>query len=168
MKQLAFMALTMFLGTAGSFAVSPVCGVAIYYMYAVLRPQFMWDWVEYLGVRIGDVNWSLPVALCTLFVTLVWRLGIWAPLATTKPPWYGNPPFGRSHYLFLAFTAWISLTYVTAVNQAIAWPFFIEYVKIFVMFICAALVLRSVRDIWIIYLVVLGSAAYIAYELNYF
>lgn len=168
MKQLAFMAVTMFLGTAGSFGLSPVYGVAVYYLYAVLRPQFMWEWVEALGVRIGEVNWSFPVALATLFSALVWRLGLWTPPGVARQPWYGSPRFGRSHVLFLLFTAWISLTYVTALNQTRAWPFFLEYVKIFVMFACAALVLREVRDLWLIYLVVLGSAAYIAYEINFF
>ncbi len=168
MKQLAFMAITMFLGTGGSFALSPVYGIAVYYMYAVLRPQFIWDWVELFGLKLGDVNWSLPVALFTLVATAVWRAGLWTPLAAAKVPWYGNPRFGRSHYLFLAFTAWISLTYVTAVLPAVAWPFFVEYVKIFVMFVCATLVLRTVRDLWVVYFVMLGSAVYIAYELNFY
>src|SRR6266545_3444530 len=168
MKQFVFMAITMFLGTGGSFALSPVLGIAVYYMYAVLRPQFIWDWVDLFGVKLGEVNWSLPVAVCTLGATLLWRSGLWTPMAATKAPWYGNPRFNRSHYLFLAFTAWISLTYVTAVLPDVAWPFFLEYVKIFVMFVCATLVLRTVRDLWIIYFVVLGSAVYIAYELNFY
>ncbi len=168
MKQLAFMALTMFLGTAGALALTPVLGIAVYYMYAVLRPQFIWDWVDLFGMKLGDVNWSLPVALITLKATALWRLGLWTPVMAAKPPWYGNPRFDRSHYLFLAFTAWISLTYLTAYNQTVAWPYFIEYVKIFVMFVCAALVLRTVRDLWIVYYVMLGCAVYIAYELNFY
>jgi probable O-glycosylation ligase (exosortase A-associated) len=166
MKQFAFMLITSFLGTAGSFGISPVLGIAIYYLYAVLRPSAAWFYAEAFGYTIGDFNWSLPVALCTLGTTLVWRLGIWTPLAVTKPPPYGNPKFDRSHYLFLAFTAWISLTALTAIKPDVAWPYFIEYLKIFVMFICATLVLRTARDLWIIYLVVLCSAAYIAYEQN--
>lgn len=168
MKQFAFMAITMFLGTGGSFALSPVLGIAVYYMYAVLRPQFIWDWVDLFGIKLGEVNWSLPVALCTLGATLLWRAGLWTPMAIAKVPWYGNPRFSRSHYLFLGFTAWISLTYVTAVLPEVAWPFFLEYVKIFVMFICATLVLRTVRDLWIVYLVMLACAVYIAYELNFY
>jgi len=168
MKQFAFMAITMFLGTAGSFAISPAVGIAVYYLYAVLRPQFIWEWVEQFGVFLGDVNWSLPVAVFTLLSTLMWRMGIWTPLAVAKSPWYGNPRFGRSHYLFLVFTAWISITYITAVNQAVSWPYFIEYIKIFVMFICATLVLRTVRELWMVYFVVLFSAAYISYELNFY
>ncbi len=168
MKQFAFMAITMLLGTAGSFVLSPVYGIAVYYMYAVLRPQFIWDWVELFGFRLSDVNWSFPVAIVTLLATLAWRVGLWTPFAAAKPPWYGNPRFSRSHYLFLMFTAWISLTYVTAVRPDVAWPYFLEYVKIFVMFICATLVLRTVRDLWIIYYVMLACAVYIAYELNYY
>ncbi len=168
MKQFAFMAITLLLGTVGSFALSPVYGLAVYYLYAVLRPQFIWEWVEMFGIRLGEVNWSLPVALCTLLATLMWRAGLWTPLAAIKPPRYGNPKFTRSHYLFLAFTAWISHTFVTAQIHSVAWPYFVEYVKIFVMFICATLVLRTVRDLWIIYFVMLGASAYIAYELNYY
>lgn len=167
MKQFAFMLFTTFLGTAGSFGISPVLGVAIYYLYAVLRPASAWFYAEAFGYTISDFNWSLPVALSAMAATLLWRLGLWTPLAVAKAPPYGNPKFTRSHHLFLAFTAWICITYITAINQERAWPYFVEYVKIFVMFICATLVLRTVRDLWVIYLVVLCSAAYIAYEQNF-
>ena len=168
MKQFLFMAVTMFLGTAGSFGLSPVYGVAVYYLYAVLRPQFIWEWVELFGIQLGEVNWSLPVALCTLVATLVWRAGLWTPVAALKAPWYGNPALTRSHCLFLAFTGWICLTFVTAQSHEVAWPNFVEYAKIFVMFVCAALVLRTVRDLWVVYFVILGAAAYIAYEINFY
>ena len=59
------------------------------------------------GVPFATINWSLPVALVTLFATAVWRFGLWAPLRAAKPPWYGTPPLTRSHVLFLLFTAWI-------------------------------------------------------------
>ncbi len=168
MKQFVFMAITMLLGTGGAFALSPVYGLAVYYLFAVLRPQFIWEWVELFGIRLSEVNWSLPVALCTLVATLVWRFGVWTPMLAAKPPWYGTPKFTRSHYLFLGFTAWICLTFLTALDLAVAWPYFVEYVKIFVMFICATLVLRTVRDLWIIYFVMLGASVYIAYELNFY
>ncbi len=168
MKQLVFMAFTMLLGTAGSLAFSPVYGIAVYYLYAILRPQFMWEWSEALGIRIGEVNWSFPVAVAALLSTVAWRLGLWTPLAVSRNPWYGNPRLSRSHLLFLLFTVWISLTYITSTNQEHTWILFIEHVTIFVMFACSALVLREVRDLWLIYIVVLGSAAYIAYEINFF
>jgi probable O-glycosylation ligase (exosortase A-associated) len=166
MKQFAFMIATLLLGTAGSFLLSPVYGIAVYYLYAVLRPQFIWEWAEFLGLKLSEFQWSLYVAACTLLATGLWRTGLFAPPKVAAPPWYGNPRFTRSHYLFLAFTAWISLTYVTAIDRDRAWPFFVEYVKIFAMFICATFVLRTVRDLWLIYFVVLAAAVYIGYEVN--
>ena len=160
------MMVSVILGTAGSFALSPIYGLAVYYLYAVIRPQFIWEWNEFAGIKLSEPQWSLYVALATLASTVLWRTGLFAPSKVADPPWYGNPRFTRSHYLFLAFTAWISLTYLTAVNTERAWPFFVEYVKIFVMFICATFILRTVRDLWFIYFVVLGSAVYVAYEIN--
>ncbi len=168
MKQMLFMVITSFLGIAGSFTISPLWGIAVYYGYAVLRPQFIWEWVDALGVTIGDVTWSYYVAIATLVATLLWRVGLLVPMAASKIPWYGNPRYTRTHYLFLGFVFWISLTYLTAHSQERAWPFFLEYVKIFVMFICATLILRTVQDLRVIYFVVLGCATYAAYEINMF
>src|SRR5688572_13123809 len=100
MKQMAFMVVTLLLGTAGSFALSPVYGIAVYYLYAVLRPQFIWDWV---GPQLTEPQWSLYVAVCTLFATALWRTGLFAPMKVAAPPWYGTPRFTRTHYLFLGF-----------------------------------------------------------------
>lgn len=166
MKQMAFMVVTLLLGTVGSFALSPAYGLAVYYLYAVLRPQFIWEFHEAAGIKISEPRWSLIVALATIAATFLWRTGLLAPAKVAAPPWYGNPPFTRSHYLFLAFTAWIGITYLTAVNRDRAWPFFVEYVNIFTMFICATFILRTVRDLWLIYFVVLGGAVYVGYEIN--
>jgi len=161
-KQLVFMVFATVVGSAGSFVFSPVWGIAVYYMYAIARPQFLWDWA-----LPPDPGWSFIVAVSTLAATAVWRLGIFAPPKVAAPPWYGEPPYTRSHYLFLAFTAWICLTYPTAVNMDRAYEFFLEYVKIFVMFIAATLILRTVRDLWLVYMVVLLCAIYVGYEINF-
>ena len=166
MKQFLFTLFATMFGMGGAVTLSPVYGLAVYYLFAVLRPQTLWEWVDFSGFHLDDFNWSFYVAVTTLLATAAWRLGILAPSRVAAPPWYGEPKFIRTHYLFLAFTAWISLTYVTAVSQTRAWPYFVEYVKIFVMFICATFVLRSVRDLWIIYLVVLWTAIYFGYEVN--
>jgi probable O-glycosylation ligase (exosortase A-associated) len=168
MKQIMFMVVMTFLGMAGAFTISPVWGVAVYYLFAVLRPAGIWEYAEAMGVFISDVPWSFYVAIATMVATALWRIGLLLPVAALKPPWYGNPKFTRSHYLFLAFTCWISLTYFTAVSQERAEPWAIEYVKIFVMFVCSTLVLRTIRDLWVIYYVILGAAVYAAYEINFY
>jgi probable O-glycosylation ligase (exosortase A-associated) len=156
------MVLTLLFGSVGSFVLTPVCGIAVYYMYSIVRPQFLWDWA-----LPPDPGWSFMVAVSTLAATAVWRLGLFAPVKVAAPPWYGEPPYTRSHYLFLAFVGWICLTYPTAMNTDRAYPFFVEYVKIFVMFIAATLILRTVRDLWLIYMVVLVCAVYVGYEINF-
>ena len=156
MKQLVFMAVTMLLGTAGPVVLSPVYGIAVYYLYAVLRPQFDLG----MGRTVRASDWAKSTGpsrspSCTLVSTVVWRLkrvdAHWRP---SKPPWYGNPAFIRSHYLFLAFCAWIGVTFLTAQSTTYgrAGRTSSSTVKIFVMFICATLVLRTVRDLWIVYL----------------
>jgi probable O-glycosylation ligase (exosortase A-associated) len=166
MKQMFFLAITSLMGIAGSFTISPLWGIAVYYMYAVLRPQFIWEWVEAMGMNISDIPWSFGVAVSTMLATALWRFGLLFPLGALKEPWYGHPRYTRSHYLLIFFIIWISISYFTAIKPKVAEQFFIEYVKIFAMFICATQILRSVRDLWVIYFVVLGSAVYAAYEIN--
>jgi probable O-glycosylation ligase (exosortase A-associated) len=98
----------------------------------------------------------------------MWRLGILFPVSAMKQPWYGNPRYTRTHYVFLCFAAWISITFVTAINHQRALEPFVEYVKIFVMFICGTFVLRTIRELWVIYFLVLGCACYASYEINFF
>src|SRR5580700_9688273 len=109
MKQMIFLALASFLGIAGSFTISPLWGIAVYYMYAVLRPQFIWEWVDGMGIMLKDVQWSFAVASATLVATVLWRIGLLYPIGALREPWYGNPRFTRNHYLFLGFVIWICL-----------------------------------------------------------
>src|SRR5262249_5217578 len=71
------------------------------------------------------------------------------------------------HVLVLAFGAWVTLTYLTAQNRDAAYNVFIEYVKIFVMFIVATVLIRNVRQVWILFLLTALSLGYIAYEINF-
>ena len=49
------------IGVGGSLAVTPFYGVAVYYLFAVLRPQFIWKWSLPAGI-----NWSLYVAIAAM------------------------------------------------------------------------------------------------------
>ena len=44
MKQLLFMAAMTLAGTIG-VVYRPFWGVAVYYLFATLRPQYLWQWV---------------------------------------------------------------------------------------------------------------------------
>ena len=66
MKQFAFTILATLVGMGGAVTLSPVYGLAVYYLFAVLRPQTLWEWVELGGYRLDDFNWSFYVAVTTL------------------------------------------------------------------------------------------------------
>jgi probable O-glycosylation ligase (exosortase A-associated) len=156
-KQTLFMiALTAF-GVLGAMFSAPFVGVAVYYLFAVLRPQYIWLWALPYGIP-----WSAFVAWATIGATA------WFLLTSPAPPrTAGYRRLSGAHKAFLAFGLWICVTYVTSTNQDIAWPWLVEYLKIFVMFTIASLVIANVQQVWQIYLACTGALVYIAYELNF-
>jgi probable O-glycosylation ligase (exosortase A-associated) len=155
MKQTLFMIVMTVVGTLGPFIVEPFVGVAIYYLFAVLRPQYMWQWALPL------VGWSGFVAWSTIFATIWWMLSQDEKVARSRPR------FSAAHKAYLLFGAWICLTYVTAQNREAAWPWFIEYIKLFFIFAVAARVLVTLNQVWWIYRLSAIALIYIAYEMNY-
>jgi probable O-glycosylation ligase (exosortase A-associated) len=154
MNQLLFMIPVMITGVVGSFTTHPYLGVAVYYLLAVLRPQFIWQW------SLPDVAWSYYVALAAILSTLAWRCGL---LQFDDDE---DTRLNLGHYSMLAFAAWIMVTYFTARHPDISYPYMIEYLKIFVMYVMGSLALRTIRQLWVIYLMVTLALCYIAYEVN--
>ena len=162
MKQLLFMIAFTLTGTAGAVLVDPYLGVLVYYLFAVLRPQFLWEWV-----LPPDVRGSYYVGLAAILGAL-----IQVPLARAKAKLDDGPgePAPRTwaapHLWMFALGAWIAVTYSTAKDRLYAEPWAIEYLKIFVMFAVASRVVRSVRQAWWLVLVAATCLCYIAYEVN--
>lgn len=158
MKQTLFMIVLTAFGTFGMVVAGPFVPVAVYYLFAVLRPQYLWQWALPPGIQ-----WSQWVALSAIVGTPALLMGV-LPLGGRRDRFAG---LSRTHWLLLAFGAWVCLTYFTAQSRTVAWPWFIEYLKIFTMFAVASLVVRRVRQIWVLYALAALSLAYIAYEVNY-
>jgi probable O-glycosylation ligase (exosortase A-associated) len=174
-------------GVAGAFVFEPFVGVAIYYLFAVLRPQYLWQWA------LPEAGWSGYVAWATLGASAWFLLngrgaeaaipegglavprGVGAartagPAVPPRAVALREPPRSRltfAHKAFFVFAAWICLTYLTAQSREVAWPWFIEYVKLFLMFAVAAMVLVRLDQVWWIYRLAAGALIYIAYEVNY-
>ena len=157
-KQLAFMIVATLVGVGGSLAASPFYGVAAYYLFAVLRPQFIWKWS-----LPADVSWSFYVAVAAIL-----GLALSARPATTSPGVNPKGSLTAAHWTVLVFGGWVAATYFTARNQEAAYPYFIEYLKLFVMFWVAARVIQTPRQVWTLYLLAAGILGYIAYEINWF
>ena len=154
MKQTIFMAIVTGWGVVGPMF-DPSIGVAVYYLFAVLRPQYLWQWA-----LPADISWSLYVALATIggtFAHTLLRMG--APRAPKR--------FTLTHLLVMAFAIWISVTCVTAIDPATAYPWWLEYIKIFVMFGVATIALNSINNLRMLMIITALCLGYIAYEINF-
>jgi probable O-glycosylation ligase (exosortase A-associated) len=158
MKQTLLMMVLTLMGTAGVFLVEPFWGVAIYYLFAVLRPQSMWEWS-----LPPDIRWSNYVAIASMIGSIGLALGM-LPFGREAGTFAG---FKRAHKAMFVFAVWICITYVTAYDRNASWFYIVEYSKLFVMYFVATIVVRSVRQIWILYLLTALSLGYIAYEINF-
>jgi probable O-glycosylation ligase (exosortase A-associated) len=163
MKQLLFMVALTAVGTLGPLVNGPFVGVAVYFLFAVLRPQFLWGWALQEW-NAADVGWSFCVAAATLGSLGLYRLVL--PPARGSGGGGGGPRLSAGHYAALAFGGWVCVTYFTARHPDVAYSYFVEYAKLFVMFAAAALAVRSVRQVGILYLLTVAALSYIAYEVN--
>ena len=149
-------------GTAGVYVASPFYGVFVYYLFAVLRPQFIWEWSLPTGV-----NWSLYVGLCTIGAAVVGLLGALqvAPGSGGRQP--ATHRLSWAHGVVLLFGVWVLITYITAHDREVAGYWTYEYTKIFVMYFVAAYLIRTQRQVWALFLMIPVVLGYIAYEINY-
>jgi probable O-glycosylation ligase (exosortase A-associated) len=146
----------------GGAAFEPFLSVFVYYHFAVLRPQFLWQWALPQGVA-----WSFYVAVPALLVAGASLFGAF-PRRPPRPgeaaPLRAWPPV---YTWVAAFGVWVSVTCLTARDGSVAWPWFVENWKIFVMLGAAALLVRTFRHVHALYLMAAVSLAYIAFEVNY-
>jgi probable O-glycosylation ligase (exosortase A-associated) len=160
-KQLIFMGLATIAGTVGVFVVSPFWGVAVYYLFAVLRPQYIWEWS-----LPPDVNWSYYVAVATIIASVLefsgTRLGETASANGEQPT-----RLLATHKWVLVFGCWLVVSYLTALNQDVAYATFLEYLKILVMFAASSMLIRTVHHTWWLFVLAGSALAYIAYEVNF-
>src|SRR5713101_4006169 len=119
MKQLAFMIVATLFGTAGVYLASPFYGVFVYYLFAVLRPQYLWEWSLPEGV-----NWSLYVAVATIIAAL---LGVRDRRTADSREWNvssASRGLSGAHVAVLTFGVWVLVTCLTARNTDVAWFWF--------------------------------------------
>jgi probable O-glycosylation ligase (exosortase A-associated) len=64
------------------------------------------------------------------------------------------------------FGFWILVTCLTARHFDVSWEWFIEYLKIFVMFVVAARLITTARQVLALFIMIGLSLGYIAYEIN--
>jgi probable O-glycosylation ligase (exosortase A-associated) len=158
MKQLILMIVMTAFGALGALFNGPFWGLAVYYLFAVLRPQYLWKWTMLL-----DIQWSLYVAIPTLVATALYAIGFYddpeEPVRAKK--------FSAGHLALLGFGAWIWLSYLNAYDPGRSYKVVIEYSKILIMMSVAAFIVRQRWQIWTLVFIAAFSLIYISYEVNY-
>jgi probable O-glycosylation ligase (exosortase A-associated) len=157
MKPISFMIVTLCAGVFGSLMWSPAWGLIVYYIYAVLRPQFLWDWA------LPVIPWSAIVGWTVIGTVVLMPPALPAGLLARGGT---GSRFTRAHWAVLLFGIWVCLTYFTARSPETSYPVFIEYIKVFLMFAVATFVLRTVGEIWMLFLATAAILGYISIEMN--
>lgn len=166
MKQLLFMAVLTLAGTVGVFAFQPFWGVAVYYLFAVLRPQFIWQWVLDPYVS-NEFPWSFYVAIATILAALFQKLGMLSALPSEGKVSQRGVTLAPVHYAVLAFVGWVFVSFALARDQKEASPWVIEYVKIFVMFFTAVYLTHTAQQLWTLLVLAALALGFIGYEVNF-
>ncbi len=147
-------------GSLGGFVRGPYVPLLTYYLFAILRPQYLWIWQLQMFPEFG---WSFYVAGAALTSYLPWVFGVVAPGDPLRRVF---PPFVFVHKAMVVFSIWVSLSYAYANNQDWAWLTYQEFLKIVAMYMLATQVLRSFGQIWGLYVTVTAALAYIALDMN--
>jgi probable O-glycosylation ligase (exosortase A-associated) len=160
MKQLILVGALTLIGTVGTFAIAPFCSVAIYYIFAVLRPQFIWEWSLPPGVA-----WSRYVALSAIFAAFLVKIGVFPG---NLPPDDGRNRGGKGHSqaLCAVYFGWLLVTYFMARDRTTSEPYVVEYLKIFAMLAASTILIRTIRQLWILLVAATVCLGYISYEVN--
>ena len=148
MKQTIVMILLLTVGTVGALTHGPFVGVSIYYLFAVLRPQYLWEWA------LPEFAWSYYVGIATIAATYLYL------------PVSSRGKISHSAYIALAFSGWITLSHVFALNHDVSSRWYWEYLKIFTMFFCASIVITRFSQVRVLYVITVLAIGYIAYEVN--
>lgn len=149
MKQLLFLSVVTLLGGAAALQ-TPFWGVLLYYGFAVLRPQYLWQWALPVEVR-----WSLVAAMIVLITFL---LNFSRVLAGAR--------FNRVLGLLLLYGLLIMMSMVTAFDPAVAQAWGVEYAKIMLIAVIASLVIQHLWQIRAMALVIFLCLGYIAWQIN--
>ncbi|HEY2784977.1 MAG TPA: O-antigen ligase family protein [Fimbriiglobus sp.] len=160
MKQTIFMVVLTASACLGSFVIRPFIGLAVYILYAVLRPQFLWKWSLEWGV-----SWSFYVAIATIAALVITGSRPPSSAPGRCPP--GRFKFSWSHGFFYAFGLAIILSYIFARDRQAAEQHMDEYSKLYVMYTVGMICIRTVGQVWAIFLIYTLSLAYISYEINF-
>jgi probable O-glycosylation ligase (exosortase A-associated) len=152
MKHFFFMFIVTVMGSAAAIA-APFWGVMMYYSYATLRPQYLWDWSL---SNAPQLRWSLIAGLISVVATLL-------NLSTILRTFRSN----KVLILLMIYAVLMMCSMLTAYNPKIAMYWAEEYGKVFLMALVATLVIQRFWQVRAMGVMIALCLGYIAYEVNF-
>lgn len=152
MKHFLIMLAVTLLGSAAAIAV-PFWGVMLYYGFATLRPQYLWEWSL---SQSPQLRWSLTAGLVAVVATAV-------NLPTVLRTFRANKVF----VLLMVYAVLMLMSLLTAFNPKVASYWVQEYGKVFLMAVVATLVIQRFWQVRAMGIMIALCLGYIAYEVNF-
>ncbi len=149
MKQLALLMAIFVLGGLGSMY-HPFWAVLLYYLLAVLRPQFLWEWALPVEWR-----WSLFAALIVLF-----------SLVVNLPRILPRLRINTVAVLMIVYSGWLMMSVLNAYDPGTAQSFGMDIAKVLVMALIATILIDSLWQVHALAVMLLLTLGYIAWEIN--
>ena len=150
MKHMLFLACATLLGGLGAIY-HPFWGILLYYAFAVLRPQYLWDWALPMQLR-----WSL-------FASLI----VFASLAINAGRGFFRVRLHLMPCLILLYSLLLLCSMLNAYFPAVAQQWGIEYGKVMIMALIASLFLDRLWQVRAMFAMIVIAVGYVAYEINY-
>ncbi|CAN5601570.1 hypothetical protein BH11PLA2_BH11PLA2_20610 [soil metagenome] len=163
MKQFLFLVMLLSIGVSGSILVTPAAGVAVYYLFSMLRPQYLW---QFQLTGYPAITWSFFLAAASIGSYLLWSVGLLSYGKAERSVMRYSPAFTFANKMMMFFAFWITLSFIFSNNRDVSEEWYGEYVKIFVMYFVAARVIRTPNQIWLLYMIFTICIAYIAFDEN--
>lgn len=149
MKHLMFLIGCTLLAAVGSLF-HPFWALLLYYTWAVLRPQFLWEWA-----LPAQVRWSL-IATTILLISLFIH----------APKLIDTVRINLMTVLMLAFSLLLFLCVLTAFDPGLSERWAVDYAKVMLMAIVASVLIGRVWQVRLMCFMIAASIGYIAYNIN--
>lgn len=149
MKQFLLLILMVGAGFAGSLF-SPFWGLLLYYTFAVLRPQTLWQWaLPY------DVSWSRFAVLAVLIGVFLNVSHLWVRLRLSLVS-----------VLIIAFAMLLMLSVLTSHDPGTAFYWGIEYAKVLLLALLVGAIVQHFWQVRVMAVMIVVCLGYIAWEAN--
>jgi O-antigen ligase len=128
---------------------NPYCGLLIYICFAIIKPPALWPWC------VPPSNYSKIIGIAFL---IGWALN-----------GFGDRSLGKAKPIVICaigYFVWVTLSTMLSDDPSAGGPFVEYLLKIILPFVAGVTLIQTWQQVKVLFWVVLGSCAFLAYEAN--